>query len=832
MLAALFLLVAPPADPPPATGPFATFAEATAWVDRTARGPTRDRVDPHWIGGGPAFWYRVDLGEGAGEFVRVDPQQGARRRMFGSRNFLAALGKEAERLGRHPPAGFTVAGVADDGLVRVLTPEGSGYEFDPADGRLTVQERWLDWPSFGATRLTKPRASRQRASRDYLRFINLDGEPLSLYWMTPSGGEKFCTILLPHSPHWQRTRGGDVWVLRDPAGRLREVWEASGDPGQIIVRDASADPGAARTPVQAPEPRPPLTFELRDRALYAVPRSGAAERFAEDGVGFHKPLLRSPDGRTVAIVREPKGDPRTIPLIDPGPPGTVRPKLEALPYRKPGDPLPRPRPVLFDIATGARIDVPTDLMPNPYALSRWHWAPNSSELFVLDNERGHQTLRVLAIDRDAGTVRTVVEERSDTFIDYAAKTELHWLDRTGTLLWASERDGWNHLYRYNVATGEVVNQVTAGEWVVRDVERVDEEDGRVWFAASGVVPGQDPYFVHLCRVDLDGTNFTVLTSDGDEPGDGTHTWEFTPDRRFLIDRFSRVDLPPVTVLRDAETGRSVCELERADDAALRATGWTRPIRFTAKGRDGRTDIHGLLIFPPGCDPAVAADRHPVIEKIYAGPQDQHVPKAFGRQRDARELAALGFVVARIDGMGTNWRGKAFHDVCWKNLKDAGLPDRIAWLRAAAEEYPALDLSRMGIYGGSAGGQNALRAVLDHGDFYTAAAADCGCHDNRVDKLWWNELWMGHPVGPAPFDEHWAAGSNAVDAHKLTGDLLLTVGGLDRNVDPGSTMQVVDALIAADKDFDLIVFPRRGHGAGESDYGRRRRAEFFRRVLGP
>src|SRR5690606_27222665 len=219
-------------------------------------------------------------------------------------------------------------------------------------------------------------------------------------------------------------------------------------------------------------------------------------------------------------------------------------------------------------------------------------------------------------------------------------------------------------------------------------------------------------------------------------------------------------------------------------------------------------------------------KYPVIEQIYAGPQDFHVPKAFRPYHGAQEMAELGFIVVQIDGMGTNWRSKAFHDVCWKNLGDSGFPDRIAWLKAASECDPEMDLERgVGIYGGSAGGQSALRALLAFGDFYTVAAADCGCHDNRMDKIWWNELWMGWPIGP-----HYEEQSNVTQAHKLQGKLLLTVGELDRNVDPASTMQVVDALIKADKDFELIVFPGGGHGSGGSPYGQRRRTEFFVRHL--
>ena len=233
-------------------------------------------------------------------------------------------------------------------------------------------------------------------------------------------------------------------------------------------------------------------------------------------------------------------------------------------------------------------------------------------------------------------------------------------------------------------------------------------------------------------------------------------------------------------LRRSEDGKLVCGLEEADSRELFATGWRPPERFVAKGRDGLTDIYGIIFRPPRFDPQ---KQYPVIESVYAGPQDSFVPKSFRASYAWEKLAERGFVMVQADGMGTSNRSKKFHDVCWRNLADAGFPDRILWLKAAAAKYPWMDLARVGIYGGSAGGQSALRALLAYGDFYKAAAADCGCHDNRMDKIWWNEQWMGWPVGP-----HYEEQSNVTQAGKLQGKLLLTVAELDKNVDPSSTMQ--------------------------------------------
>jgi dipeptidyl aminopeptidase/acylaminoacyl peptidase len=394
---------------------------------------------------------------------------------------------------------------------------------------------------------------------------------------------------------------------------------------------------------------------------------------------------------------------------------------------------------------------------------------------------------------------------------------IRYLEDSNELIWMSERDGWNHLYLYDTAAGQVKNQITKGEWVVRGVDRVDDEKRQIWFRAGGIRPGQDPYYIHYARINFDGTGLTIFTE-----GNGNHQALFSPDGKYLVDTWSRVDMAPVVEVRNSADGKKVLELERGDMSALVASGWQIPERFVAKARDGATDIYGVVFRPTNFEPA---KKYPVVEQIYAGPQGSFVPKAFSAAHGPQSMAELGFILVQIDGMGTNNRSKAFHDVCWKNLADAGFPDRILWMKAAAAKYPYMDLTRVGIYGGSAGGQNAVGGLLLHPDFYKVGAADCGCHDNRMDKVWWNEQWMGYPVGP-----HYAEQSNVTLAPRLKGKLLLIVGELDTNVDPASTMQVVKALIKANKDFDLLVVPGGGHGAGGSPYGRRKQRDFFVRNL--
>lgn len=525
----------------------------------------------------------------------------------------------------------------------------------------------------------------------------------------------------------------------------------------------------------------------------------------------------APDSKKLIAIKTKAGGDRKVTLVESSPRDQLQPKASTYNYLKPGDPIPLPKPHLFDVAARKEVPVSDALFPNPWDVSHEHWSGDSKRFYFTYNQRGHTVMRLLAIDAESGAVTAVVNEECGTFFDYANKRYVHYLDDTNEALWMSERDGRNHLYLIDLATGRATN-VTRGDWVVRGVDRVDPAAREVWFRALGVHPDQDPYHVHFCRTRFDGTGLTTLTD-----GDGTHTVEFSPDRKYLIDTYSRVDLPPAAELRRAADGKKVCALERADASELLKTGWRYPERFVAKGRDGATDIHGYIVRPSTFDPR---KRYPVLEHIYAGPHDHHVRKAFSPAPYEQRMAELGFIVVKIDGMGTNWRDKAFHDVCWKNLGDSGFPDRIPWIKAAAAAHPEMDLSKgVGIYGGSAGGQSSTRALLAHGDFYTVAVSDCGCHDNRMDKIWWNELWMSWPVGP-----HYAEQSNVTQAHRLTGKLLLVVGELDRNVDPSSTMQVANALIKADKDFDLLVVPGGGHGAAESPYGNRKRMDFFVRHL--
>jgi dipeptidyl-peptidase-4 len=632
---------------------------------------------------------------------------------------------------------------------------------------------------------------------------------------------------------YYRVRTGEdqeEFVRVDPGLGKREVITQEqmppGPPQQEERRERRRGPrgGGGGGPQGSVSPDEKWQAVLKDNNIWLRhTESGEERQLSTDGNAedaYRRPLIWSPDSKWLACLREKPAQAHPVNMVESSPRDQVQPRLKTIDYLKPGDRIAQARPVVFELAERkARTFTVTDAeIPNPWSIENLRWSPDSQRLTFHYNQRGHQVYRLMEINTAAeGKIRTVAAETPATFVDYTNKIHTLHLDTTRELIWMSERDGWNHLYLYDEATGTVKNQITKGPWVVRRVVHEDEKTRQLLFMAGGVLPGQDFYYQHLCRVNFDGSGFQALTQ-----GDGTHEVEFSPDRTHFVDRWSRVDCPPVHELRRSADGSLVCELERANLDTLFATGWKYPQRFSAKGRDGMTDIDGVIYRPSNFD---AARKYPIIEEIYAGPHGHFVPKAFGLQQRQHSLAELGFIVVQIDGMGTNWRSKAFHDVCWKNLGDSGFPDRIAWMKAAAEKEPAMDLTRVGIYGGSAGGQSSLRALLMHGDFYKAGVADCGCHDNRMDKIWWNEQWMGWPVGP-----HYEEQSNVTLANRLTGKLLLTVGENDSNVDPSSTMQVVNALIKADRDFDLIIFPGANHGIGESPYGQRRRMDFFVRHL--
>lgn len=534
------------------------------------------------------------------------------------------------------------------------------------------------------------------------------------------------------------------------------------------------------------------------------------------GDGQYRGLHFSEGGAKALTFRLIPGDRREVFLIKSSPAGGGRATLEKRLYDQPGDKLDTYAPEILDVLTGAVTKVaiepimgggqPWSAPPEPRL-----WSDGREMIFDFPL-RGYQEHRVVSINLETGSVRPIITEQSDTFVD---QINIQWrvLADQKSLIWRSERTGWANYYQVD-SLGRV-KPITSGDFVVRNILKVDEKNRRLFFEANGREAG-NPYQIHAYSIDFDGTRLAHLT-----PSEGTHAVRLSPGGKFLVDTVQSVDQAPQSFLRRASDGRVILQLTTANDEPIKKSGVRLPEPFRAKGRDGKTDLYGVVLRPRKMEPGRS---YPVIENIYAGPHDAFVPQNFTPTSSMAQLADLGFIVVQIDGMGTNHRGKQFHNVCYKNIVDAGFPDRIAWIKALASKYPEVDASRVGIYGTSAGGQNAAGAVLTHPEFYKSAVASCGCHDNRMDKQWWNEQWMGYPVG-----KHYEEQSNITLAKNLQGNLLLLLGEQDRNVPPESTLRLVDALIKAGKEFEFMILPGLDHTDGGS-YGERKRRDFFVRTL--
>jgi dipeptidyl aminopeptidase/acylaminoacyl peptidase len=523
-------------------------------------------------------------------------------------------------------------------------------------------------------------------------------------------------------------------------------------------------------------------------------------------------LSWSPDGNYLVCYRITPQEERQISVIFSSLPNTTRGEVKTRGYAQPGDEFTSYEMHVVNVKTKGIVKVKSEAIDFFNApVIRWRNGDNTH--FTYEKvDRGHQRFRVIEADATNGNTRNIIDEKAETFI-YQNMIYTHYQPEKNEIIWVSEKDGWRHMYLVDELTGKEKNQITKGEWVVRDIDSIDTAKREIWFRASGMNANEDPYHVHYYRINFDGTGLVKLT----DHAKAMHQLSFSPDRKYYIDNYSTMTQPPVTELRRTADGSLVTKLEEADISQYLSLGFKLPEVFTAKGRDGKTDIWGIVYRPSKFDPK---KKYPIIENIYAGPHDSFVPKAFRHYGEMQSMAELGFIVVQIDGMGTYNRSKAFHDVCWKNVADAGFPDRIAWMKSLATKYAYVDSTKVGVYGTSAGGQNSLGALLFHPGFYDAAVSACGCHDNRVDKQWWNEQWMGYPVG-----QHYDDQSNITHAAKLKGDLLLIVGEVDTNVPPESTYRVADALIKSNKDFELLVVPGMGHSDGGT-YGRRKKRDFF------
>jgi len=816
------------------------------------QGVIKARVTPHWFAGGTKFWYRNDLRDGAKEYIVVDAAAGSRGPAFDQAKVAAALvnATDKEYKADHLPFEKDTIEFVDDGKAIAFTVDGKKWKCNLTTYELTAAAENTSADGAHAADSRPQAAGRDEAlAMDDSAAAPFDDEVSEGTYLSPQDKDTATPQATP-----QTQGAGQPQNVQQGARRGFRSGRGLGGGGFGAGRG-----GAPAGPAVSPDKK--WTAVVHDSNVYLRDGDGTETQLSKDGKEdfAYTRLNWSPNSAYLVAFRTEPGDHKEVYRLQSSPPsdsgatggGVGRAVLQQGVYALPGDKLDSFEVNVFDVASKQqykplgedRIDMSPDGGDARVTFdgqgANFRWRNDGAHLLFEKYDRGHQRLRLVEVDAAKGETRNVIDEKSKTFI-WSAHTEslgirpITYLRNEKEILYVSEMDGWRHFYLIDIATG-TAKQITKGQWIVRSVNRLDEDNRQIWFTASGIYPDQDPYFIHYGRVNFDGTGLTWLTS-----GNGSHSItfggelplgnrgagavaqdaaesSFSPDMKYVIDSYSRIDMPPVTELRRVDNGQIVCALEKAEVTVP----WEAPEVFVAKGRDGETDIWGFISRPRNLD---TSKKYAIIEDIYGGPQGSFVPKTFSTTPRYRDLTDLGFVVVKIDGMGTANRSKAFHDVCWHNLKDGGFLDRIAWIKAAAEKYPYLDIARVGIYGTSAGGQNACAAVLFHPEFYKVAVANSGCHDNRMDKVSWNEQWMGYPVGP-----QYSESSNIDNAGKLQGRLQLVVGELDTNVPPESTFRLVNALVQARKDFEFVMIPGANHGAG-SPITQTKRNDFFIRYL--
>jgi len=549
---------------------------------------------------------------------------------------------------------------------------------------------------------------------------------------------------------------------------------------------------------------------------YATPLPSLRVMVDQGTEDVHQPaaVFWSPDSSKLITYRIDSRNAGRFTSLQFVPPGQLRPKAYTVVYPLPGEVLPKAEPIIFEIQSGKRTEVKTTPLELPFQDGPgFEWFPDSKHIYYDYDERGFKAKELRVVDPETGEEKVLIREHSDQYVD-PGETFFRFVDATGEILWTSERDGWNHLYIYSQKTGQVETQLTQGPWVVRRIEQVDDKNHKVYFSAGGREKNEDPYQTHLYSVGFDGKGLTLLT-----PENANHTASVSPDGSFFVDSYSRPDLPGEATLRRTKDGSEVRVLEKTDASALQATGWKFPEPFEGKAADGTTDLYGLICRPSNFDPA---KKYPIIEQVYTGPQGFFTPKTFAAPFRLQTVAELGFIVVMVDGRGTTGRSHAFHLFSYRNLGGA-FEDHVAMIKQMAARYPYMDATRVGIYGTSAGGYGAAHAMLVFPDFYKVGVSTSGDHDARLDKAWWNEVYQGYPV-----QDDYAAQSNVTMAGRLEGHLLIEHGDIDDNVHPVETMRFEDALMNANKNFDMLLVPNMFHGESGTHalYLVRRRWDYF------
>lgn len=651
-------------------------------------------------------------------------------------------------------------------------------------------------------------------------------------------------VFLPDGRFWYsvNTPKGREFVVIDPRDGSRK----SGDSLAAVGIEANSAPAGGRFAAGMTSVSPDGKREvfIRDWNLWVRDLATKKETqlttdgikdfgYATDNAGWKhsdRPIvLWSPDSKKIATFQQDQRHINDMYLVTTN---VGAPKLESWKYPLPQDPeIIKIHRVVIDVETGkmVRFKMPPDDRRGTLcddiacsgAFDDNDWSPDGRLLAFVSSARDHKWAKFRIADTETGEVRDVFEEVVATQYE-SGQGEVNWrfLPATNEAIWYSERTDWGHLYLYDLKNGKVKNAITSGDWVVTRILKVDAQNRVIFFEANGREPGRDPYFSHFYRVDFDGKNLKLLT-----PEDGNHQITISPDGKYFVDNYSKPDVPPVAVLRDMQ-GKLIATLETADISRLKAIGWKPPQPVKVKSRDGRWDLYGLMFTPSNLDPNA---KYPVVNYIYPGPQGGGVgSRSFSPSRsDHQALAELGFIVVVIDGTCNPDRSKSFHDVCYGNMADNTIEDQISGLRQLAEKYPFMDLTRVGIWGHSGGGFATAAAMFRFPDFYKVGIAESGNHDNRNYEDDWGERYIGLLKKGPDGKDNYDAQANQNYAKNLKGKLMLAHGNMDDNVPPYNTWLVVDALIKANKDFDLVIFPNARHGYGaDSFYMMRRRWDYF------
>jgi dipeptidyl-peptidase-4 len=654
-------------------------------------------------------------------------------------------------------------------------------------------------------------------------------------------------------------RGQSQFILVDPSKRTRVACSPETDRcgGALDPREVSRLQPPLRPPGR-PESRSPNGMRaayIRDYNLWVRDIATGRETqltadgqkdfgYATDNAGWVKSdrpvLVWSPDSRKIATFQQ---DDRPVGEMYLVTTKVGHPELQQWKYPLPGDSaISMIHRVVINVDTPRviRFQMPPD--PHRSTLcdhvicrgTEWadvEWYPDGSHVAFVSTSRDHKHEVFRVADAATGSVRDVFREDVATQYESGNGTvNWHVLPASNEVIWFSERDDWGQLYLYDLATGQLKSKITSGDGNVAELRRVDEKSRTLWFLGNAKEPGRDPYFRHFYKIGMDGKGLALLT-----PEDADHQISLAPSGQYFVDAYSKPDVPQVTVLRDLN-GKNVLTLETADVTRLLATGWKPPMPITVKARDGKTDLYGLMYVPTNLD---RAKKYPIVNHIYPGPQTGSVgggggpfsSRSFSPARgDAQSLAELGFIVVEIDGMGTPWRSKSFHDAYYGHMGDNTLPDQVAGMKELAGRYPWIDINRAGIYGHSGGGFAAADAMFRYPDFFKVGISEAGNHDQREYEDDWGERYQGLLARSSDGSDNYAADANQIQAKNLKGKLLLAHGTMDDNVPPYNTLLVVNELMKANKDFDFILLPNRTHGFGNEPYMVRRRWDYFVRNL--